>query len=392
MIGHITVVDHDTVERSNLARQILHNEDRLGMPKAESCVLACRRWASSRASSCQMPRTDWNMSVFDSINPHVRVDAVVAPITVDNASDLTVSHDLVLDCTDNPSTRYLISDAAILADKMVVSAAAQGYEGQIAVWNRFLDPRETSVPEARVKEAKGGQTVGRRTPTSSTESVSALRKKRLTSERGPCYRCIFPVSPKPSEVIDCSEGGVLGTITGLVGTMQALEAIRLIARIGDEFSPAGLQMAAECRQERNEDPKKVQPAGIMTLIAPVTSPLQPFRSVKLRPRRLATCRSCGDPELLSDPSAIIDDVAKVDYDAFCGHVTSSAAGDGGTDRLDARCLLQSDAEGNGTNPDSLATLTVDVRPAVEYGIASVNPSLSMSRKAEATGEADVLDC
>lgn len=100
------------------------------------------------------------------------------------------------------------------AGVQVVSGAAQGFEGQLIVLNKILDDEFAS-------------------------SVAAEAKKR--KERGPCYRCLFPKAPRPEDVTDCAEGGVLGGVTGLVGTMQALEAVKLLTGVGEgenfEYSP-----------------------------------------------------------------------------------------------------------------------------------------------------------
>ncbi len=312
-----------------------------------------------------------------SINPHISVRAVIEAFTNSNALQLASSHDLILDCTDNPSTRYLISDAAVLADKMLVSAAAQGYEGQIAVWNRYLDPRDCAVADTAAAAAA----------TRSAASPSDLRESRLASSRGPCYRCVFPEPPRPADVVDCSEGGVLGCITGLVGTMQAVEAIRILARIGEEFSESALQAAeaeAMAAKEAAAGPSdqpattaKPKAAGIMTLIAPITSPLQPFRSVRLRPRRLATCVSCGDPTDEALRSRLILDLAAQHHAAFCGLKAppANAAEDSTVQRIDPSSLPADDDE-KAQQEFSTQRLLVDVRPKVEFGIASLSHSYS----------------
>jgi molybdopterin/thiamine biosynthesis adenylyltransferase len=134
---------------------------------------------------------------------------VVAALSAANAQQLISAHDIVLDCTDNVLARYLISDAAVLSDVQVVSGAAQGTEGQLVVLHRYLPAVDADC------------------------LLPAREGKQKSQERGPCYRCLFPVAPAPEDVTDCSDGGVLGAITGLVGTMQALETVRLLAGVGD---------------------------------------------------------------------------------------------------------------------------------------------------------------
>ncbi|PKI85671.1 Uba4p [Malassezia vespertilionis] len=225
-VGHITVVDADSVESSNLARQILHTDSRVGMNKAASIAAA--------------------VSV---LNPFVHVTTEERMLTRTNAVALLAAHDIALDCTDNVMTRYLISDAAVLAGKQVVSGAAQGYDGQMVVLNKVCG-----------------------------EGV-----------RGPCYRCLFPHAPKPDHTANCDDGGILGAVTGLVGTMQALEAIKLLTGLGEATQPT------------------------LTFVSPFSTPQ--FRAVRVRPRQAKTCRACGDPALVPDKIAALD---TQDYSTFCG--------------------------------------------------------------------------
>lgn len=101
-----------------------------------------------------------------------------------NAADIVSKYDIVLDCTDNPPTRYLLSDITCALKKPLVSGAAMRYDGQLCTYNVGAD--------------------------------------------GPCYRCLFPTPPKPENVGTCEEAGVLGVVTGVIGTLQAMEAIKLI--------------------------------------------------------------------------------------------------------------------------------------------------------------------
>ena len=100
------------------------------------------------------------------------------------------NYDIILDCTDNAPTRYLLSDAAVRLGKPLVSGAAQKFEGQLCIYN---------MPS------------------------------KDNDERGPCYRCLFPVPPKPENMGSCEETGIMGAVTGVIGTLQALEAVKLIA-------------------------------------------------------------------------------------------------------------------------------------------------------------------
>src|SRR6266511_2305581 len=168
------------------------------------------------------------------VNPHVRLETYETALTSKNALDILSGYDIVVDGTDNFATRYLVNDACVLLGKPNVYGSIFRFEGQA--------------------------------------SVFALHD-------GPCYRCLFPEPPPPGLVPSCAEGGVLGVLPGLVGTIQATEAIKLIAGIGEPLVGRLLLVDALAMQ---------------------------FRTVKLRkdPR----CPACGTRELK----------ALVDYEQFCG--------------------------------------------------------------------------
>ncbi|TGZ85656.1 hypothetical protein EX30DRAFT_357373 [Ascodesmis nigricans] len=161
-IGRLTLIDPDTVEASNLHRQVLHRTSTLNLPKVHSAAIALR-----------------------DLNPHVGINAIHDAFTTENAVSLVEEADLVLDCTDRPELRYLISDACVVAGKILVSASALRTDGQLVVLNN--PPGE-----------------------------------------GPCYRCIWPRPPPRESVTSCGEGGVLGPVVGAMGIMQALEAIKVL--------------------------------------------------------------------------------------------------------------------------------------------------------------------
>ncbi len=150
-VGQISILDHDVVEPSNLARQILHSDATVGIHKAVSAANAAKQ-----------------------INPYIKALPIAEAISAANARQLMHGQDLVLDCTDNPLTRYLISDAAVLEGVQVVSGAAQGYDGQLVVLHK------------RIKAEFAGPKV------SAAASAGDVR--------GPCYRCLFPKAPRPDEV------------------------------------------------------------------------------------------------------------------------------------------------------------------------------------------------
>ncbi|PWN25705.1 hypothetical protein BDZ90DRAFT_222898 [Jaminaea rosea] len=313
-VGHITVVDHDVVERSNLARQCLHTEKRIGMSKAESIRVA-----------------------VEALNPHVTLAPITQQFTASNALPLVSSHDLVLDCTDNPLTRYLINDAAVLCGKAVVSGAAQGLEGQLVVLHREL------------YDINGAGSSG----------------------RGPCYRCLFPVAPRPQDVTDCSEGGVLGTITGLVGTLQANETIKLLLE--------GLHRSADGNGEGSPSP----PTPTMLLASPMSVASSTlFRSIKLRPRR-TDCRVCGDETALTAKGLRrISSLEEEDYISFCGLATLPPTGPG-TEVEDYERRARTSVQ-DLTNLPRRPRLVVDVRTEEEWSIIRLPRGVNTISECRAT--------
>lgn len=182
-VGTLGLVDHDVVERSNLHRQVLHRDDRVGRPKV----------ASARQT-------------LTALNPDIDVHTHEARLTSGNAEAVLGGYDLVLDGSDNFPTRYLVNDACVKLGLTNVYGAVQGFEGQVAVF-------------------KPGS--------------------------GPCYRCLFAAPPPPGLAPSCSEAGVLGVAPGIIGLLQALEALKLIIGFGDVLVGRLLLFNAktsQCRQ------------------------------------------------------------------------------------------------------------------------------------------------
>ena len=167
-VGTIGVIDDDTVDNSNLQRQVIHTDDRIGMPKVFSAEAAMR-----------------------AQNPFVTVRPYNRRLTVDVAADLFSEYDLILDGTDDSATRYLVNQTAVALGKPLMSGALSQWEGQIALF----DP------------ARGG----------------------------PCYQCIFPEAPAAGLAPSCAEAGVIGPLPGVIGSMMALEAIKLITGAGQDL-------------------------------------------------------------------------------------------------------------------------------------------------------------
>ena len=169
-VGKIGIVDHDTVELSNLQRQILHTSDRVGSLKTQSA-----------------------RQTLKSLNPSVQVDTCDVRLDVSNAEEIAAGYDLVIDGTDNFQTRYLLNDVCIKLQRPYVYASVFRFEGQASVfW-----PAAPGRPGA------------------------------------PCYRCLYPSPPPPELAPSCAEAGVLGALPGVMGTLQAIEAIKLILGLGD---------------------------------------------------------------------------------------------------------------------------------------------------------------
>lgn len=165
-VGQITLVDDDTVDLTNLQRQIMHTEARVGQPKVASAEAA-----------------------IGALNPGVRVRRVAQRADEAQLTELAAAADIVLDCTDNFSTRQALNRACVATGRPLVSGAAIGFDGQISVY----DPRRAASP---------------------------------------CYACVFP----PTQAVEearCATMGVFAPLVGIIGTLQASEALKLLCGIGE---------------------------------------------------------------------------------------------------------------------------------------------------------------
>lgn len=169
-VGTIGIVDFDVVDDSNLQRQILFGVESVGKPKVEA--------AKARLLA---------------LNPHINIILHNTQLTSQNALDILKDYDVVADGTDNFPTRYLVNDAAVLLGKPNVYASIFQFEGQVAVFNY-------------------------------TNKDGVV---------GPNYRDLYPTPPPPGLVPSCAEGGVLGVLPGIIGSLQALEVIKVITGVGD---------------------------------------------------------------------------------------------------------------------------------------------------------------
>jgi sulfur-carrier protein adenylyltransferase/sulfurtransferase len=164
-VGTLGIIDADVVDDSNLQRQILHNTERIGQYKAESA-----------------------RQTLTALNPDVKVEVYLERLDETNVQRLVDEYDVIIDGTDNFPTRYLLNDAAIIANKPVVHGSVFRFEGQVTVFKPY---------------------------------------------DGPCYRCLFPEPPPPALAPSCSEAGVLGVLPGIIGLLQAVETIKLLLGLGD---------------------------------------------------------------------------------------------------------------------------------------------------------------
>jgi len=210
-VGTIGIADFDTVDLSNLQRQVLHQNDDVGRLKTESA-----------------------RDTIHAYNPDVNVVIHNSPLTSDNAMEIIPNYDMVVNGADNFTTRYLVNDACYFAGKTLVDGSILLFDGQATVF----------VPGTG------------------------------------CYRCLFPAPPPPGMVPNCAEAGVLGALTGVMGSIQAIEVIKQVLGIGDSLVSRLLLFDALSME---------------------------FRVVKLR--RDPKCPLCGDDATIH---------GLIDYEGFCG--------------------------------------------------------------------------
>ena len=169
-VGTLGIIDHDVVDRSNLQRQILHTDDRVGTSKVASAA-----------------------ATLTALNPTVTVNTYETRLERGNIDEIFKDYDVVVDGSDNFATRYLINDACVKLGLPNVHGAIFRFEGQVSV---FWPGRKQDEP-------------------------------------GPCYRCLFPEPPPPEMAPSCAEAGVLGILPGVIGVMEAVEAVKLILGVGE---------------------------------------------------------------------------------------------------------------------------------------------------------------
>ena len=179
-VGSLRIADDDIVDRSNLQRQILHTEARVGTPKVDSAAAA-----------------------LAALNPRTRIEAVAERVTAGNVERLLAGVDVVVDGADNFPARYLLNDACVKLGIPLVYGAVHRFEGQASVFD-------------------------------------AGRQRGVA----PCYRCLFPEPPSAEAAPNCAEAGVLGVLPGVIGLLQATEAIKLLLGVGTALTGRLLQFDA----------------------------------------------------------------------------------------------------------------------------------------------------
>ena len=210
-VGTIGIIDDDVVDSTNLQRQILHNLDRIGIPKTDSA-----------------------RETLTALNPDVKVVTYTERLSAQNALEIMAGFDLAVDGGDNFPTRYLVNDASLHLRVPVIHGAIFRFEGQASVFHPY---------------------------------------------EGPCYRCLFPKPPPPELSPSCAEAGVLGVLPGVIGSIEAVEAIKMLLGLGESL------------------------VGRLLIYDALN---QEFNTVRIE--RDPTCPACGDPDR---PPKITE------YDQYC---------------------------------------------------------------------------
>ncbi|KAJ9305726.1 hypothetical protein DTO217A2_4796 [Paecilomyces variotii] len=293
-VGTLGLVDGDVVEHSNLHRQVLHRTRNVGKLKVDSAIESLKE-----------------------LNPHPKYVAHRAHLTPEDAPKIFKNYDIILDCTDNPATRYLISDTAVLLGKPLVSASALRTEGQLMVLNN---------PPKPPGEKSGG----------------------------PCYRCVFPKPPPADSVVSCADGGILGPVVGTMGVLQALEAIKVITGYGSADNANGGLPASPS----------------LHIFSAYSSP--PFRTIRLRPRR-ANCAACS-----ADATVSLESLrsGSTDYVLFCGSATAPSLLSP-EERISAKELQKTFGDGTDGFENRGPHTVIDVRDNVQFDICSLDKSVNI---------------
>ncbi len=255
-VGTLGIVDFDVVDDSNLQRQVIFGVESVGTPKVEA--------AKKRLLA---------------LNPHLNILLHNTHINSSNALDIIRDYDVVADGTDNFPTRYLVNDACVLLDKPNVYASIFQFDGQVSVFNYV----------------------------------------NKDGERGPNYRDLYPTPPPPGLVPSCAEGGVLGVLPGIIGSLQALEVIKVITGVGETLSGRFFTFDAlqfETRtfkiKKRTDNPISGDNPTINELID--YEQFCGMRAVEEKPLKEVTAQQLYDMQVKGEPIQVIDVREPHEYD------------------------------------------------------------------------------
>lgn len=263
-----------------------------------------------------------------SLNPLCQYKAYTTPLTPQNAEMIVSDYDLVLDCTDRPISRYLISDISLLLRKPLISASALRSDGQLITLNW------PSLP--------AGNEAG-----------------------GPCYRCIFPKSPPVESVVSCGDGGIIGPVVGLMGVLQAVEALRLLT----------------CEKFQHSISNENANVGTTMIMFSANSGLH-FRNVRLKGRK-KDCIACSNQAMITLEN--LQD-GTIDYEQFCGIAPSHTVLLDAKDRLQPEQYVRQQKEG-------VEHLLIDVREKIQFDICSLPGSINVPiSKIQSLCASSVKDC
>ena len=263
-VGTLGIVDFDLVDDSNLQRQVLFSVDDVGKSKAETAATKLRK-----------------------LNPHIDFKVFNTQLTSDNALEIVRQFDVVADGTDNFPTRYLVNDACVILEKTNVYASIFRFEGQVSVFNHKLKD----------------------------------------DTRGPNYRDLFPEPPPPGLVPSCAEGGVIGVLPGIIGSIQANEVIKVITGVGE----------------------------------PLTGRLFLFDALSFETRTVKVRKDPETPEITE----------LIDYVQFCG-LGPNGSGETDENEMVKEITVKELSEIRGSGEDHQL---IDVREQYEYDIAHIDGEL-----------------
>ncbi|KAL8962103.1 MAG: hypothetical protein Q9183_005205, partial [Haloplaca sp. 2 TL-2023] len=267
------------------------------------------------------------------LNPLVKYKSYPNHLNAEIALDVFEKYDLILDCTDRPASRYLISDAAVVTNKPLISASALGLEGQLLVLNDATNQ-------------KGAQ------------------------PRRFCYRCVFPTPPPAQRVLSCSEGGILGPVVGLMGVLMASEALKLLVRHTYHNPPGATSDAPPSGIDIGGPPDHPS----MLLYSANSDPM--FRTVKIKGRR-PDCPSCSTQRI--NKHIMLN---SLDYNLFCNRASSPDWGVPCHSSNPEVFLRRRDEGFPG------CVVLIDVRPKNEFQLAHIEGSINAPYRNLCMGEFD----